>query len=87
MRIEYHGPKPAKTVTRFWGREYRFAPDCEVDDEDGKVLLAECGDIFRLSEPGAAPAAGRPVPENREPQEGADSAAPVRRGIYRRRRA
>lgn len=83
MRIEYYGPKPVKTVTRFWGREYRFAPVCEVLDEDGKVLLAECGDIFRLScsekmQTGTGPAPG-------ETQ--LDAASPLRKGVYRGRRA
>jgi hypothetical protein len=48
MLIEYYGPKPVKTVTRFWGREYHFNPLCEVDPIDGLVLLEECRDIFRL---------------------------------------
>ena len=88
MLIEYHGPKPAKTLTRFWGKEYRFAPVCEVEDEDGKVLLAECRDIFRLCDPREAQTAAGPVSEDRQPEETKpDSAPPVRKGNHRGRRA
>ena len=66
MLLEYYGPKPVKTVTRFGYKEYRFDPFCEVDDGDAQILLAECGDIFRV------PAAGAAGPE---PETTADQAS------------
>ena len=45
MLLRYTGPKKSKTVYHL-SRIYRFTPLCEVDNNDGKRLLSECGDIF-----------------------------------------
>lgn len=91
MLLEYYGPKPRKVVDRFWGKVYVFEPFCEVDDDDAKVLLAECKDIFRLPTPGAPEAEPpEPVPQDLRPPEDGEAESPrifaSRRGRPPRRR-